>query len=71
MAFRHLHLTRKDMAMLSRVLANAGFNSSPDAAEAARFLTRKLQEGVKDEAELASALKRAAMQAKWTCLGRA
>ena len=54
MAFRHLHLTRKDMAMLSRVLAEAGFNSSPNAAEAARFLTRKLQEGMKDEAELAS-----------------
>ncbi len=71
MPLSHLSLTGNDMAKLRRVLAEAGFNFSPNAAEAARFLTRKLQEGMRDEAELASALKSVAVQANWRCLGRA
>jgi len=71
MSLSHLSLTSKDMAMLRRVIAKAGFNLSPHAAEAARFVTRKFQDGIRDEAELASALKSVATQANWQCVARA
>lgn len=69
MSLSHLSLTAKDMAMLRRVLTKAGFNFSPNAAEAARFLTRKFQEGNRDEPQLALALQNFAAQANWQFAG--
>lgn len=53
------YLTPTDMAMLERVLAEAGFRKqacSTTQIDAAKFLTTKFQEGVVDETALMSAL---------------
>ncbi len=54
------YLSSSDMALIEQVLADAGFVKgvpSEKGRDAAKFLTRKFQDGVVDGAGLAKALK--------------
>ncbi|WP_106722774.1 hypothetical protein [Pseudaminobacter soli (ex Li et al. 2025)] len=54
----HEYLSPSDLGKIKRVLAEARFpmSSSRTREEAARFLMRKFQEGMTEEAQLADAL---------------
>lgn len=55
----HQHyLAPDDMAKIERVLAAVGSSGAFERLDAASYLTRKFQEGVTEEAELAFALQR-------------
>lgn len=51
------YLAPDDMAKIERVLAEAGTRGTFERLNAANYLTRKFQEGVTDEVELAFALR--------------
>lgn len=54
-AYQH-YLAPDDMAKIERVLAGADTRGTFECLTAANYLTRKFQEGVTDEVELAFAL---------------